>query len=277
MQHLGDVYNQHFETIRADTPALLDEALRLRYQVYCLETGFEEHAEFANGIEYDQFDLFSVHSVIRHKQTENSAANVRLILPRSNKSEFHFPIQELVTDADIQDVVKFNNKNMSEFAEISRFCVSKDFKHRFHESKTIAGVGDEKKRGSDLQEGLQEQVDENLSLSKPQTNGRHLPHLTIALISAVFEMSAEEGVKDWFAVMEPSLLRFLSRYGIDFRPIGAPVEYRGLRQPCYAHADDVALGMWRKRPNIWRFVTRNGEIWPLPEEVKEGKVLSSAS
>ena len=61
--------------MHADTPALLDEALRLRYQVYCLETGFEKHAEFASGIEFDQFDLFSVHAMIRHRQTSNAAAN----------------------------------------------------------------------------------------------------------------------------------------------------------------------------------------------------------
>jgi hypothetical protein len=30
-------YRQHFEIVRADTPSLLDEAYRLRYQVYCVE------------------------------------------------------------------------------------------------------------------------------------------------------------------------------------------------------------------------------------------------
>jgi len=29
-------YNEYFDIVRADTPALLDEAYRLRYQVYCL-------------------------------------------------------------------------------------------------------------------------------------------------------------------------------------------------------------------------------------------------
>jgi hypothetical protein len=33
-------YVNHFEIVRADTPFLLDEAYRLRYQVYCLEKGF---------------------------------------------------------------------------------------------------------------------------------------------------------------------------------------------------------------------------------------------
>jgi hypothetical protein len=38
-----------------------------------------------------------VHSIINHKDTGSPAANTRLILPRSQKSDFHFPIQELVS------------------------------------------------------------------------------------------------------------------------------------------------------------------------------------
>jgi ribosomal protein L15E len=36
-QEFLSCYRQHFEVVRADTPSLLDEAYRLRYQVYCVE------------------------------------------------------------------------------------------------------------------------------------------------------------------------------------------------------------------------------------------------
>ncbi len=255
MQHLNKIFHDYFEMVQANTPALLDEALRLRYQVYCLETGFEKHTQFTHGIEYDQFDLFSVHTVIKHKYSGSPAANARLILPRSNKSNFHFPIQDVVSIEQIQEVVDFNDENLHEFAEISRFCVSRDFKHRYQEPETIAGIKDIKESEIDA-----------LPDTKGRVDGRLLPHITIALIATVFKMSRDEGIKHWFAIMEPSLLRFLRRYGIDFISIGSPVHFRGVRQPCYARIDDIAMGMWTKQPYVWKFVTRNGKVWPLPKE-----------
>jgi len=266
MHHLSEIFHDYFEMIQAKTPALLDEALRLRYQVYCLETGYERHTQFTNGIEYDQFDLFSVHSIIKHKDTGIPAANTRLILPRSQKSDFHFPIQDLVSPEQIQDVVKFNKENMSDFAEISRFCVSRDFKKRYQEGESIAGVREVEETKLDIEPESLKPVDDRL-----------LPHITIALMATVFKMSAEEDVKHWFAIMEPSLLRFLRRYGIDFVPIGSPVHFRGIRQPCYAFVDDVAVGMWKKRREVWKFVTDNGKVWPLPDGVGEDERRKVAS
>ena len=34
-------YREHFEVVRASTPILLDQAYRLRYQVYCVENSYE--------------------------------------------------------------------------------------------------------------------------------------------------------------------------------------------------------------------------------------------
>ena len=273
MRHLGKVFEQHFEIVRADTPVLLDEALRLRYQVYCKETGYERQANFPDGIEFDQYDLFSMHAIIRHRKTGNLAANTRLILPRSNKSDFHFPMQELVSDEQIQRVVRFSSSNMGQFAEISRFCVSRYFKHRFNEAETIAGVDDPGKTDNsdaNVDVGWQGRTTAHIADAQASSNGRLIPHITIALFAAIYEMSADEGIKHWFAVMEPSLLRFLSRYGIDFTPIGDPLDHRGLRQPCYANAEEMSASMWSKRPDIWRFVTRNGEMSQLkPDDPNE--------
>jgi len=34
---LSKLYTNHFDVIRADTPALLDRVYEIRYQVYCLK------------------------------------------------------------------------------------------------------------------------------------------------------------------------------------------------------------------------------------------------
>ena len=58
-------------------------------------------------------------------------------------------------------------------------------------------------------------------------------HLPLGLIKSCVEMSVREGMTHWAAVMEPALLRLLTRLGIHFNPLGSLVEYHGRRQPCW--------------------------------------------
>ena len=276
LEHLGRVFQRHFEVVRADTPLLLDDALRLRYQVYCRENNYEHPGSFADGREFDNFDLFSVHSYVKHLESSLTAANVRLILPRKGDRQFHFPIQDYVDNELIQAHCEWKSGDINETAEISRFCVSREFKHRRGEEQTISGAVEQFEFPLGAPEELHlikymSRVERN---SYHSANGRLLPHITLGLFAAIFEMSAEEGIKHWFALMEPSLLKLLKRFGIEFSCIGDPIEHRGLRQPCYALIDDVALGIWEKRPDIWRFITKNGEVWPLPE-TETSKIFSA--
>lgn len=263
MEDLNKKFGSVFEIVRANTPALLDKALRLRHQVYCVENKYEQPSQCGEAIEFDKYDLFSAHSIIRHRLTGQLTANVRLILPRSDQADFHFPIQELVSSKIIDKTLGPKFEDRANFAEISRFCVSKEFKNCLERLDGMVGDDFTANPQLDLLEDIRHFRRSTSALDV--TDGcRLLPHITVALFSAIFKMSAEEGVENWFAVMEPPLLRFLSRYGIQFTPIGDVISHRGLRQPCFANADDVAWGIWKKRPDVWRFVTQNGDVWPLP-------------
>ena len=50
----------HARTIDED-PGLLEQSYRLRYQVYCVERGFLDPADYPDGREVDEFDAHSVH------------------------------------------------------------------------------------------------------------------------------------------------------------------------------------------------------------------------
>jgi N-acyl-L-homoserine lactone synthetase len=50
----------HARTID-DDPRLLEQSYRLRYQVYCVERGFLDAADYPDGREIDEFDAHSVH------------------------------------------------------------------------------------------------------------------------------------------------------------------------------------------------------------------------
>jgi len=273
LDDINKKFSSVFEIVRANSPTLLDQALRLRHQVYCVENQYEAPSSCGEDIEFDKFDLFSAHSIIRHRLTGQLTANVRLVLPRSDQADFHFPIQELVSSSLIGDEIGKGFEDKTKFAEISRFCVSKEFKNCLVQQEN--GMRKDLSVNPQL-DFLEDGSDHQRSTSRLDvTDGcRLLPHITVALFAAIFKMSAEEGVENWFAVMEPPLLRFLSRYGIKFTPLGDVISHRGLRQPCYANADEVALGIWQKRPDIWRFVTKNGEVWPLMPYLDTEKVLA---
>lgn len=81
-----------------------------------------------------------------------------------------------------------------------------------------------------------------------------LPQITLGLFAAIVRMSVEHNMTHWYAVMEPTLLRMLSRFRIRFRPIGPLVDYHGPRRPCLSTMDEILEGIHRKRPDLWEFI-----------------------
>jgi N-acyl amino acid synthase of PEP-CTERM/exosortase system len=121
-QEFLSCYRQHFEVVRADTPSLLDDAYRLRYQVYCVENRYEDPGQQANGRERDVYDDRSVHSLLIHRRSGVAAGTMRVILPGTVTQDLPLPINT-VTDSGLQQLLR--QLPPSHTAEISRFAVSK--------------------------------------------------------------------------------------------------------------------------------------------------------
>lgn len=247
---LIDVYNDFFDIEVAHTPELLEEVYALRYQVYCLENPFENPDDFPDQMEMDVFDRRSVHGLVRYRPTGMAVATVRLVLPDRQDPRSAFPIEEHCAASFAASGLNPGLLPRGSMAEISRFAVSKTLKRRAGEAGTLAGVGPD----PDAYVG-------------PLNNGKRLiPHVTLGLFAAIVRMSAQNDITHWYAVMEPSLLRLLTRFGIEFTPIGEPVDYHGLRQPCFGAVDQVLEGIWHKREDVWQLITTNGSDWPSPAE-----------
>jgi N-acyl-L-homoserine lactone synthetase len=109
---------ERFELVHADTPALLDDVFRLRYQVYCLERGFEPAQ---GGRETDLADAFSAHALVREQSTGRAIGTVRLIAPAiaGSGSSARMPIWGITGPA------AWHHLPRAETAEISRFALSK--------------------------------------------------------------------------------------------------------------------------------------------------------
>ena len=247
MTDLGSLFDTYFEIVPAETPEALRRAQELRYQVYVVERHFEDPKEHADGIETDVFDAHSVHSLLLYSNHNGSpqsvAGNVRLILGKRLAAGQPFPIESQCRQT-FHAAFRPEDLPRNALGEISRFALSKEFRKRFKEKGVTHGLTNDIHADSHDERGR-----------------RIIPHLTIGLFKALLLMSVEHEVSHWYAVMEPTLIRILKRFGIEFVPIGEPVEYHGKRVPCLAVVDHVVKKVKHMHPDIWRFATDNGALW----------------
>lgn len=236
---LCHLYKKWFDVVPADTPERLAEAYRLRYQVYCVENAFENAAEHPDGLERDQYDRHSVHSLLVHRASGAVAGTVRLILPVAGGIDA-LPISRVCDAAALRDCARLPPERT---AEISRFAVSKSFRRRLTD---------------------RQHVDMHYLESSPrdlQERRVMAPNITLGLMQGLAQMAVENDVTHLCAVMEPSLLRLISRLGIRFEPLGPLVNYHGKRQPCYAQIDALGTSLANSRPEALELITDEGRYW----------------
>ncbi|MGH9208781.1 MAG: PEP-CTERM/exosortase system-associated acyltransferase, partial [Acidimicrobiales bacterium] len=176
-----EAVRQEISVELADTPELIREAHRLRYQVYCLERGYKLDGE---GLEIDDYDVRSRHVVLCHRRSGEALGTARLVLPSAENPDHSFPLQH-VCQVPLREHLPIGST-----AEVSRFALPKQ---RQGISQASAAV------------------------------------MRLGLVQGLVRISHELGLTHWCAVMEPSLLRLLQRTAIHFEPLGAPVDYHGIR------------------------------------------------
>jgi len=238
-----EVFNQYFEMVPATSDALKNEVYKLRYQVYCIETGFLNSEHYPDRLEFDEFDQQSIHYLIRHRKSGEYAATTRLILPDTNNPEKLFPAE---LHCKIDNIAAMQPINRIHLGEVSRFCVSKTFKKRKNEAHTLAGIDEEWPNYFTLDER------------------RTFPHIAIALITCFIKASHENDIHYLYAIMEPAFFRFVSPLGINLVKIGplAQGNYQGERCPVAIKITDLLDCVAEKKPDIWNLLTNKGCYWP---------------
>lgn len=224
--------------IPAHSDELKKEVYKLRYQVYCIETGFENADLHPAGMESDEYDNRSYHYLILHKKSETYAATTRLILPSVESSEQLFPIEKHTCIDNVEFLRNIPRENL---AEASRFCVSKDFKRRKNEARTLVGI------------------ESNWVEIFTENERRIFPHITIGLLACLIKISSENNIHYWYAVMEPSLARFFLSLGINFIPIGPLANYHGRRRPYIIKLSEMLESVFKKELDYWNMMTNKGQ------------------
>ena len=111
-------------------PQLMDESHRLRYQVYCLERGFLNPADYPNRRECDEFDPYSLHLGVTAPEG-SLLATARLV----KVNTVGFP---LFRHCRLYPRELDRFQDMTRVAEISRLCVSRNLRRRRIGSVSVA-------------------------------------------------------------------------------------------------------------------------------------------
>jgi N-acyl amino acid synthase of PEP-CTERM/exosortase system len=197
-------------------------------------------------MEMDEYDMHSSHSLVRCRASGHHAGLVRLVLPDPVDPDKPLPMEEFCDENTGIDLSAIPRESL---AEISRFCISKASRRVC--SENVA---------SDAASGCADDLDVD-------AYKRLLPHLTLGLFAGIVRMSRQHNITHWLAVMEPTFLRFLTRFGIHLQKIGPLIDYHGQRQPAIGLIDEVLAGIHAQRKDVWEAITDCGAVWPLADDI----------
>jgi N-acyl-L-homoserine lactone synthetase len=107
---------QSFRVEIVETEKQLHEAYRLRYQVYCLECGFEASD---TGEEIDEYDAHARHALLRNMNDGEVIGAIRIVGPDLHNIQDSFPMQRMV------DPWLLRNVPLHSTGEVSRLAISK--------------------------------------------------------------------------------------------------------------------------------------------------------
>ena len=238
-------FDRVFTEAPASTPEDIAEAFRLRYQVYCLDRGYESPANCPAGLEQDSYDRYALHSLLWHRDSAAVLGTVRLVLPPAGPSwAAGLP---LASYAPAEAIAAVGRLPGGATAEVSRFAVTRSAREILKSTRDFPGS-----RSAHVE-------DETFPAEKL------LPYMSLGLIRGLVRLSLMNGVTHWCLAAEPSLLRRLRSYGLHFENAGPLVDHRGLRQVCFANLSDLLKRAADERPEFWTILTEGGRLSsPLP-------------
>jgi N-acyl amino acid synthase of PEP-CTERM/exosortase system len=215
-------YLKTFHVRLVEDEAMRREAHRLRHQVYAVENGFEPPNP--EEMERDDYDDRAPHALLFHRNFPEPLGTVRLVLPDRRRALGSLPIYGVCPPRVLSEAALPPDRT----GEISRLALSKARFQRLLQSS---------------QQGTPSQDDHR----------RVLSFACLGLITAVRQIARLNGITHVTAVMKPALLRRLEMLGLTFQRLYGPVEYHGLRVPCFTPIERLEAHVQRQRPDLWRF------------------------
>lgn len=200
-----------------DSPEL-EAAYRLRFEVYCVDCGFLDAAQYPQPRETDIYDAESTHAFAYNRDNE-LVGYVRLV---HFSAERRFPWQ--LHCRELRAGVELPAGELC--AEVSRLMVRRDYRRR--KTDLVAGV---------------DTAITGLGSDDVGARRRHSPQIMLSMYRRLYQHSRQAGIRYWYAAMERPLARALHVMGFHFDQIGAEADYFGPVAPYLAdlHAIEQTL------------------------------------
>jgi N-acyl amino acid synthase of PEP-CTERM/exosortase system len=213
----------------------LHDSYRLRHEIYCLEEQFLSSENYPDGIQSDDYDALSEHFVVRENRMDKIAGCARLI---KYSNELRFPTADHFSEL----YSKLSDKPLAEVFEVSRFCVSPDFRQRLVPKDGLYGI--------------ESYLEEN-KFHHPEVPSelRKYPIILLLMIKAMYQFSLSVGGRFWIASMEPGLIRYFSSCGMKWEHLADNyIDFYGRVMPCLIDLEKAMVQMSEKRPDIYEFL-----------------------
>lgn len=257
----GKIYESNFEVVRADTDELREQVFRLRNEIFCIENNFKTFQVHEGGLEYDAYDKRSRHVLLRFRPTGQNIGTIRVILPDENDLLSSFPMQTSCDHHLLKD-----EKKVHKLCEISRLCVSQDFRRRLNDGAVLPEV----------------YLPAGRKLTNPMTyflSRRVISYMPLGLFRGAFESAIDAGRLDCMGAMEPKLIRSLRRLGFFADNLGAAINLHGVRQPVAFNIKDLYDRAQAERSILLPFMTDYGRLHGLASSLsahQDGMMQSSS-
>ena len=228
------MFDDFFEAVLADDEDSRDAHHRLRYEVYCRETGFESASEFPDGRERDEFDGSAAAFLVRSRVSGEWIATMRLIVGQVGQ----LPVAPFLDPEERTSPVLAG--------EISRFCVSPRYRRRTSQEVRIA-------RSSPSPESRVPSPDPGSVGSLLESRD---PWILIGLLRAVRQYTDERSILRCLFLAADSMASAVRAAGFSISEAGPEVEHRGWRRAYRFHWNAAEAGLEKRSPVVARMFGR---------------------
>lgn len=213
------MFDSRYEVYLADTPESRAMHHQVRYQVFCVERGFEEPKKFADYQELDCWDRHSHHFVVWDKESRAGVAAGRIVLPTAGQ----LPVENLNCITERPAVAQPGQC----IAEVSRICMVRN----------------------DVTGGPGRQIQ-----AVPRSSESEV---MLGLIRAVIRYSWDHDIPYLYMLVTRPLARLLKRLGVACTQVGEGIEHRGLRVPYLIDIDASWQGIMARSGEVAEMFARH--------------------
>lgn len=239
------MFQDNFELVHVDSPKLRKVSYALRYQIFCVERGFDMDAE--DGMEFDEYDKRSIGFLIRHRESDAFVATGRLILADPKRPYDSLPIQKYLTKEQLAPFGLDGGAKVNQTCEISRLGILKSF------LKNCKCLSDEV-------------TDKRQALLKTR-NVRDLCKL--GLYRGIFDFALNyAGTPNCVFSTDPYLLKSFEHNGFkQYSVMCENLDIFGPVTPVYFNIRHMLSDVHDEKPINWAVMTDNGKILEIPQPV----------